>query len=81
MSTLTDRLASNIDRLEADAAAIVADSDAVPMLVQAIGQAGLVQVISQSELGASDTDCWYAGYYMGLMRALEVLKDYDEEVV
>lgn len=79
--TTIDKLASNIDRLKADAAAIVAQSDTVPMLAQAIGQAGLVQVISQTELTASDTDCWHAGYYMGLMRALEVLKDYDEEVV
>jgi hypothetical protein len=69
MSTLTDKLASNIDRLEADAAATLGQSDMLPALVLAIQRAGL------SEL---ESDCWHAGYYAGLMRALEVLKDYED---
>lgn len=71
MTTLADKLASNIDRLEAEAAELTED--------QAVSE--LAHAISCTGVGGADADCWNAGYYMGLMRALEVLKDYDEEVV
>jgi hypothetical protein len=64
---LREKLDGNLDRLRADAAFTVSENPDCEQYVDS-------QMLADDYSNA----VWDAGYYAGLMRAIEVLEDYDD---